>query len=84
MMGDPFRNSPPHVLGSFVDAFDIVPSADPLPQIVRALLSETGGSVTVIFHGKDTAVTLPILPGTPMPVRVSHVTAGPADLKGLV
>lgn len=83
-MSDPFRNSPAHLLGSFVDAFDIAPSADPLPQIVRALLSETGGDVTVIFHGKDAAVTLPLVPGVPMPVRVSHVTAGPDDIKGLV
>jgi hypothetical protein len=83
-MSDHFQN---HVSGleapaTAAEAISPDDSAD-LPTIPRALYATGAGEVTVTMINGNT-VTLPILAGTPLPVRVSRVWASGTTATGIV
>lgn len=67
------------------NAAAITPSdSTDLPVVVRALYCIGTGSVVVTMRGGGAAVTLPMVAGAPLPVRVTRVWATGTTATGIV
>lgn len=84
-MYDAFAGACPELESPASFAMAITPSdSDDLTHVPRALYCLSAGTVRVTMRSGGDPVTLPILPGTPLPVRISRVWASGTTATGIV
>ncbi|ARO14916.1 hypothetical protein BVG79_01572 [Ketogulonicigenium robustum] len=85
MPNDPFRNAATGLQSPAVQAAAITPSNTvDLPNVPRAIYATTAGNLRVTMLAGGEPVTLPVLVGVPLPVRVQRVWATGTTAAGLV